>query len=91
MNRKKDSTILAWSLSMIIAVPLAMLVGGFSGWAAGGAAGEWLEHAGVHDALFRGGRIGGVLGAVLCPIYVVHKAIRDKRPMTHPWQSTMSQ
>jgi hypothetical protein len=63
MNRKKDRTILAWSLSVMIAVPLAALVGGFAGWAVGAAAGEWLEDAGVNDALFWGGRIGGVLAA----------------------------
>ncbi len=82
MSRKKGPTILAWSLSMMVAVPMAMLVGGFTGWAAGGAGGEWLEHAGVNDALFWGGSIGGVLGAVLCPIYVILTAIRGNRPMT---------
>ncbi len=82
MNQKVGTSFLAWSLSMMVAVPMATLVGGFAGWAAGGAGGEWLEQAGVNDALFWGGRIGGVLGAVLCPIFVINKVVSGNRPMT---------
>lgn len=82
MNQKVGTTILAWSLRMMIAVPMATLIGGFAGWAAGGAGGEWLEHAGVNDALFWGGRIGGLLGATLCPVYVGQKILRSERSIS---------
>ena len=82
MNRITSKTVLAWSLSMMIAVPLAALVGGFAGWAAGGAVGEWLEQAGLSTTLTRSDHLGGFLGATLCPLYVAYRVIRDERAMT---------
>lgn len=82
-KQKSGSTFLAWSVSMMMAVPLATLVGGFAGWAMCGAAGEWLESLGVANAMIWGHRIGGVLGAALCPAYVAYKAVRDTRITTN--------
>ena len=78
-NPTPVTTILAWSISRIFALTLAALVGGFAGWASGAAAGEWLEYGGVPEAMSWGGRIGGFLGAVLCPGYVTWKLIREDR------------
>jgi hypothetical protein len=66
----------------MIALPLANLVGAFAGWAFGCAVGDWLQHAGLVDAMFWCGRFGGLLGAMLCPAYVVVKIIWDERATT---------
>ncbi len=68
--------------SILIVLPLAAAIGGFAGWAAGSAAGEWLETFGVKEMMGWGGRIGGLLGAVSCPAYVARKVIKDERTMT---------
>ena len=68
--------------SILIVLPLAAAIGGFAGWAAGSAAGEWLEYLGVSGATNWGGRIGGVLVAFSCPAYVARKVIKDERAMT---------
>ena len=66
----------------MIVLPLAAAIGGFAGWAAGSAAGEWLETLGVTGTMSWSGRIGGVLGAFSCPAYVARKVIKDERAMT---------
>ena len=85
-KRKIGATILAWFISLLVAMPLAALVGGFAGWAMGAAAGEWLEYAGVRDALTLGGQIGGLLGAFLCPICVLWNMLREdpRDEQAHP-------
>ena len=69
-------------VSVLIVLPLAVVIGGFAGWAAGSAADEWLETLSVTEMMKWGGRIGGVLGAFSCPTYVVRKIIQDERIMT---------
>ena len=68
--------------SILIVLPLAVAIGGVAGWAAGSAAGEWLETLGAAAMMEWGGRVGGLLGAVLCPVYVIRKIIQDERVMT---------
>jgi hypothetical protein len=67
---------------MMIALPLATSVGAFAGSAFGCAVGDWLQHAGLVDAIFWCGRFGGLLGAMLCPAYVARKVIKDERAIT---------
>ena len=68
--------------SILIVLSLAAAIGGFAGWAAGSAAGEWLVTLGVKEMMGWGGRFGSLLGAVLCPAYVISKIIQDERAMT---------
>ncbi len=68
-------------LSNLIVLPVAAAIGGFAGWAAGSAAGEWLETLGAAAMMDWGGRIGGLLGAVSCPAYIAYKVSKDERNM----------
>lgn len=68
--------------SLLIVFPVAVVTGGFAGWAAGSAAGEWLETLGFTEMIGLGGRIGGLLGASLCSVYVAYKVFKDERAMT---------
>lgn len=63
--------------SLLLVLPLATMTGAFAGWASGSAVGEWLEYLGVTDATHWCGWVGGILGTVLCPAYVVRKVIRN--------------
>ena len=70
---------MAWAVRILLVLPLAAAIGGFAGWCIGASGGEWLEYFGVANATAWTGRVGGLLGAILCPGYVVRRVIRDER------------
>lgn len=82
------SSVVAWGISVLLVLPLAAALGCFAGWCLGAVGGQWLEYLGVTNTTAWGGRVGGLLGTILCPGYVAYRVIRDERTMTeNPSQS----
>jgi len=72
-------SILAHVVSLTIALSLALIVGGFAGWAVGSTVGDWIEYFGITDAKSCGGQVGVVLGSVLCVGITVTSIVRNLR------------
>lgn len=81
-------SIMAWGVSMLLVLPLAAAIGGFAGWCLGASGGQWLEYLCVTNVTAWSGRVGGLLGTVLCPGYVAHRVIRGGPTPTRNPQNT---
>ena len=75
-RRGFPKTLLAWTVALIVAVPLAALTVGFAGWCVGHALGSGF---GIGPDTAWGwslGRIGGTLGAVIGPVPIILGLLR---------------
>lgn len=80
---KPDQTqrrlLLAHVASLMLALPMAVILGGFAGWCVGASVGELLEYTGLPNVNKWSGRGGCLMGAVFCPAIVAHRVARDER------------
>jgi hypothetical protein len=70
---------MVWGIRILLVLPVAAVTGSFAGWCLGASGGEWLEYFGAANATAWSGQVGGLLGAILCPAYVLRRVIRDER------------